>query len=103
MKVLNFTNLVSGAKLATLATIGAFGVSAVSAADWYAKDNLQPGHDPSMTRFEDGYALMSTNNNLQLWTSEDAYTWRDHRATVIMVWDGSASNSDVAMTLVTAS
>lgn len=88
MKVLNFANLVSGANFAafvkcvTLATIGAFGVSAVSAADWYAKDNLQPGHDPSMIRFEDGYALMSTNNNLQLWTSEDAYTWRDHRATV---------------------
>jgi arabinan endo-1,5-alpha-L-arabinosidase len=82
MKVLNFVNLVSGAKLATLATIGAFGVSAVSAADWYAKDNLQPGHDPSMVRFEDGYALMSTNNNLQLWTSEDAYTWRDHKSTV---------------------
>ena len=79
MKVLNFANLVSGA---TLATIGAFGVSAVSAADWYAKDNLQPGHDPSMIRFEDGYALMSTNNNLQLWTSEDAYTWRDHKSTV---------------------
>ena len=81
MKVLNFVNLVNGANLVasvkcvTLATIGAFGVSAVSAADWYAKDNLQPGHDPSMTRFEDGYALMSTNNNLQLWTSEDAYTW----------------------------
>ena len=82
MKVLNFANLVSGAKLATLATIGAFGVSAVSAADWYVKDNLQPGHDPSMVRFEDGYALMSTNNNLQLWTSEDAYTWRDHKSTV---------------------
>ena len=60
----------------------AFGVSAVFAADWYAKDNLQPGHDPSMVRFEDGYALMSTNNNLQLWTSEDAYTWRDHKSTV---------------------
>ena len=82
MKVLNFANLVSGAKLATLATIVAFGISAVSAADWYAKDNLQPGHDPSMVRFEDGYALMSTNNNLQLWTSEDAYTWRDHKSTV---------------------
>ncbi|SHK28811.1 arabinan endo-1,5-alpha-L-arabinosidase [Fibrobacter sp. UWB12] len=79
MKVLNFANLV---KSATLATIGAFGVSAVSAADWYAKDNLQPGHDPSMVRFEDGYALMSTNNNLQLWTSEDAYTWQNHKSTV---------------------
>ena len=57
-------------------------VSAVFAADWYAKDNLQPGHDPSIVRFEDGYALMSTNNNLQLWTSEDAYTWKDHKSTV---------------------
>ena len=56
--------------------------TAVFAADWYAKDNLQPGHDPSMVRFEDGYALMSTNNNLQLWTSEDAYTWHDHKSTV---------------------
>ncbi len=52
------------------------------AADWHAKDNLQPGHDPSMIRFEDGYALMSTNNNLQLWTSEDAYSWHDHKSTV---------------------
>ena len=60
----------------------AFGVSVSSAADWYAKDNLQPGHDPSMVRFEDGYALMSTNNNLQLWTSEDAYTWQNHKSTV---------------------
>ncbi|MBO7104783.1 MAG: family 43 glycosylhydrolase [Fibrobacter sp.] len=60
----------------------ALGTTAAFAADWYAKDNLQPGHDPSMIRFEDGYALMSTNNNLQLWTSEDAYTWRDHKSTV---------------------
>lgn len=52
------------------------------AADWYAKDNLQPGHDPSMVRFEDGYALMTTNNNLQLWTSEDAYTWKDQGKTM---------------------
>ena len=56
--------------------------STVFAADWYAKDNLQPGHDPSIVRFEDGYALMSTNNNLQLWTSEDAYVWKDHKSTV---------------------
>ena len=80
MKVLN--KVLSAANLATLAAIGAFGVSAATAADWYAKDNLQPGHDPSMVRFEDGYALMSTNNNLQLWTSEDAYTWQNHKSTV---------------------
>ncbi|WP_290943541.1 family 43 glycosylhydrolase [Fibrobacter sp.] len=77
MKVLN---KVSSAM--TLAMVGALCVSAVSAADWYAKDNLQPGHDPSMVRFEDGYALMSTNNNLQLWTSEDAYSWQNHKSTV---------------------
>ena len=78
-KVFSSTRFVN---FATLATIGAFGVSAATAADWYAKDNLQPGHDPSMTRFEDGYALMSTNNNLQLWTSEDAYSWTNHKSTV---------------------
>ena len=80
MRVLNKVS--SKAYLATLAAIGAFGVSAATAADWYAKDNLQPGHDPSMVRFEDGYALMSTNNNLQLWTSEDAYSWKSHGSTV---------------------
>ena len=78
-KVLSAANLVN---FATVATIGAFGVSFAMAADWYAKDNLQPGHDPSMVRFEDGYALMSTNNNLQLWTSEDAYSWKSHGSTV---------------------
>lgn len=78
-KVLSATHLVN---FVTLATIGTIGVSTATAADWYAKDNLQPGHDPSMVRFEDGYALMSTNNNLQLWTSEDAYTWKSHGSTV---------------------
>ena len=88
MNVWNFVNraklanLVTFVKCATLANFATLGVSAVSAADWYAKDNLQPGHDPSMVRFEDGYALMSTNNNLQLWTSEDAYNWQNHKSTV---------------------
>ena len=67
--------------LCSALSICAFAAQAF-AADWYAKDNLQPGHDPSMIRFEDGYALMSTNNNLQLWTSEDAYSWHDHKSTV---------------------
>ena len=72
-----------GKSFGFVALLGAsLGVAMSFAADWYAKDNLQPGHDPSMIRFEDGYALMSTNNNLQLWTSEDAYTWKDHRSTV---------------------
>ncbi|MCL4102519.1 hypothetical protein MMG03_002121 [Fibrobacter succinogenes] len=56
--------------------------SSALAADWYAKDNLQPGHDPSMIRLDNGYALMSTNNHLQLWTSEDAYTWKDNGRTM---------------------
>ena len=73
----------NGFKSLTLAALATFSLSStVAAADWYAKDNLQPGHDPSMVRFEDGYALMSTNNNLQLWTSEDAYTWQNHKSTV---------------------
>ena len=32
------------------------------AVDWFAKDPLQPGHDPSIVRHEDGYTLMVTNN-----------------------------------------
>lgn len=60
----------------------AFAAQGAFAADWFAKDNLQPGHDPSMIRLEDGYALMSTNNHLQLWTSEDAYTWKDNGRTL---------------------
>ena len=82
MNVWNLVKRATLANFATFAVLGAFGVSAVCAADWYAKDNLQPGHDPSMVRFEDGYALMSTNNNLQLWTSEDAYNWQNHKSTV---------------------
>lgn len=66
--------------VAVAIAISSFGVA--FAADWYAKDNLQPGHDPSMIRFEDGYALMSTNNQLSLWTSEDAYSWKAHGKTM---------------------
>ena len=72
----------NGKKLVLAATALAMGASGALAQSWYAKDNLQPGHDPSMIRFEDGYALMSTNNNLQLWTSEDAYSWTNHKSTV---------------------
>lgn len=65
----------------TVAFLSVGAVSA-SAADWYAKDNLQPGHDPTMIRYEDGYALMTTNNQLSLWTSEDAYSWKAHGKTM---------------------
>lgn len=64
------------------ASVAVSGLCMAYAADWYAKDNLQSGHDPSMIRFEDGYALMSTNNQLSLWTSEDAYSWKAHGKTM---------------------
>ncbi len=58
---------------------GAVAVSALGtqapAADWFAKDNLQPGHDPTVYRDENGYILMSTNNNLSMWTSPDMVKW----------------------------
>lgn len=68
--------------LTVLAGVWAMGVSFAFAADWYAKDNLQQGHDPSVIRTEDGYALMSTNNHLQLWTSENAYDWENRGRTL---------------------
>lgn len=43
--------------------------------DWFAKDNLQQGHDPTVYRDENGYILMSTNNNLAMWTSENMVKW----------------------------
>ncbi|MCQ2103967.1 MAG: family 43 glycosylhydrolase [Fibrobacter sp.] len=66
----------------TLVGLCVLGSASAFAADWYAKDNLQPGHDPTMIRYEDGYALMTTNNQLSLWTSEDAYNWKAHGKTM---------------------
>lgn len=68
--------------LVSVAGVLAMGAASALAADWYAKDNLQPGHDPTMIRYEDGYALMTTNNQLSLWTSEDAYSWNAHGKTM---------------------
>ncbi len=65
-----------------MAAFFSMGAVSAGAADWYAKDNLQPGHDPSMVRFEDGYALMTTNNQLSLWTSEDMVGWKAHGKTM---------------------
>ncbi len=52
--------------------------SSTSAADWYAKDVRQGGHDPSMIRTEDGYVLMSTNNMLLMWNSENMVNWKNY-------------------------
>lgn len=61
-------------KLALLMLV-LFSVQNAFAADWYAKDVRQQGHDPTMMRTEDGYILMSTNNDLSMWTSEDMVKW----------------------------
>ena len=62
------SGVLAAASLAMLA-------NGVFAADWYAKDNRQGGHDPTMFRDENGYILMSTNNNLAMSTSEDMVKW----------------------------
>ncbi len=46
------------------------------AADWYAKETQWAGHDPDIIRYEDGYALMTTDNHLLMQTSEDALNWK---------------------------
>ena len=49
------------------------------AADWYAKDPKWGGHDPSIMRYDDGYALMTTNNHLLMQGSEDALNWTNYK------------------------
>lgn len=51
-------------------------VSSAVAADWYAKETQWAGHDPDIIRYEDGYALMTTDNHLLMQTSEDALNWK---------------------------
>jgi len=62
---------------AKYAVISALSISSLSvAADWYAKETQWAGHDPDIIRFEDGYALMTTDNHLLMQTSEDALNWK---------------------------
>lgn len=67
---LNSRGVVSAA-IFTLALAG----QGAFAQSWYATDVRQGGHDPSMYRDENGYILMSTNNNLAMWTSTDMVKW----------------------------
>lgn len=53
----------------------ALAVQSTIAADWYATDPRQQGHDPTIFRDENGYVLMSTNNMLLMWNSENALAW----------------------------
>ncbi|MBO4437117.1 MAG: hypothetical protein J5791_09580, partial [Fibrobacter sp.] len=47
-------------------------VQASFAADWYAKETRWAGHDPDIIRYEDGYALATTDNHMLMQFSEDA-------------------------------
>lgn len=59
------------------AAVAVLMVSSVSmAAEWYAKETQWAGHDPDIIRYEDGYALMTTDNHLLMQTSEDALNWK---------------------------
>jgi len=50
---------------------------AVFAADWYAKEHRWAGHDPDIIRYEDGYALATTDNHMLMQFSEDALNWKN--------------------------
>lgn len=67
------------------------------AVDWFAKDPLQPGHDPSIVRHEDGYTLMVTNNMMTAYSSEDALNWKTHSRAMneIPAWLKNVTNNGV--------
>ena len=50
---------------------------AAFAADWYAKETRWAGHDPDIIRYEDGYALATTDNHMLMQFSEDALNWKN--------------------------
>ena len=47
------------------------------AADWFAKETRWAGHDPDIIRYEDGYALATTDNHMLMQFSEDALNWKN--------------------------
>ena len=47
------------------------------AADWYAKETRWAGHDLDIIRYEDGYALATTDNHMLMQFSEDALNWKN--------------------------
>lgn len=62
-------------KMLGVASLAMLGASGAYAQSWYANDVRQGGHDPTMYRDENGYILMSTNNNLAMWTSDNMLKW----------------------------
>ena len=47
-------------------------VCSAFAADWYAKETRWAGHAPDIIRYEDGYALATTDNHMLMQFSEAA-------------------------------
>ena len=64
----------AGGALALTATLC---VPSAFAADWYVKEHRWAGHDPDIIRYEDGYALATTDNHMLMQFSEDALNWKN--------------------------
>ncbi len=64
-------------KKTVLALSAGLCVQATFAADWYAKETRWAGHDPDIIRYEDGYALATTDNHMLMQFSEDALNWKN--------------------------
>ena len=65
-------------KICTTAfVLASLSLETVFAADWYAKETRWAGHDPDIIRYEDGYALATTDNHMLMQFSEDALNWKN--------------------------
>jgi len=64
-------------KKTVLALTATLCAQATIAADWYAKETRWAGHDPDIIRYEDGYALATTDNHMLMQFSEDALNWEN--------------------------
>ena len=62
---------------AVFALSAAMCVQTAFAVDWYAKETRWAGHDPDIIRYEDGYALATTDNHMLMQFSEDALNWKN--------------------------
>ena len=60
-----------------IAVCSAFLCVQAFAADWFAKEHRWAGHDPDIIRYEDGYALATTDNHMLMQFSEDALNWKN--------------------------
>ena len=65
-------------KISSIAfVLAGLSIETALAADWYAKETRWAGHDPDIIRYEDGYALATTDNHMLMQFSEDALNWKN--------------------------